>query len=122
MYGYNGFEKAAMRIMVLIVLGCVLLLYLQLISCTNSPNGAINLSPKNPKGPQGYELKGFHGQMHRYKEDISAIPLSDFPSVNRYLTQFCLKHHSTECISLRITNINNEKKTNYIMNDCRGRK
>jgi len=118
----TSFERVAVK-----TLGCILfvtlfILYLQLSSCTNSPNGAIDMSPKNSIDSKGYEFRGFHGKMHIYQEDIGLIPLSEFPMSNRYLTQYCLNHYITECISLRITNINNEKKTYYIINNCRGKK
>lgn len=117
----TSFEKAACRVLGVLLLGVLVILYLQLLSCTNAPNGAIDLSPQKT-GKTGYELKGFHGKIHRYKEDIGSIPLSSFPMSNRYLTQYCLNHYMTECISLRITNINKERKQHYIINDCRGRK
>ena len=116
------FEKVAIKVLGFILFITLLILHLQLTCCTNSANGAIDLSPKNPAGPHGYELKGFHGKIHKYIDDIGSIPLSDFPISNRYLTQYCVNHYVTECISLRITNINNEKKTYYIINNCRGRK
>ena len=97
-----------------VVVWILLFLLIFLVGCANTPNGAIDLSPKNPAGPRGYELKGFHGKIHKYIDDIGSIPLSDFPMSNRYLTQYCLNHYITECISLRITNINKEKKTYYI--------
>jgi hypothetical protein len=118
----TSFERAACRILGVILFGVLIILYLQMLGCTNTPSGAIDLSPKNKAGQTGYELKGFHGKVHRYKKDIGSIPLSSFPMSNRYLTQYCLNHYMTECISLRITNINKERKSYYIINDCRGRK
>ena len=106
-------EKRALTLIVtcyLVVTG-IMLLFL-LAGCTSAPNGAINLG--KPYVKVGYELKGFHGKIHLYEEDVPAIADS-MPTYRLSLYRFCLNHYVGENISVRLSVINGDTTMNYIV-------
>ena len=100
----NDLEKAVMRIGMLIVVGCMVILYLQLISCTNAPNGAFNHTspqvsidgeilkdwPKHKPIDKHY-IKDVRDELHEYK--LPVIMHS-----HTQLVQFCKIHKGWEVL------------------------
>ena len=83
-----------------------LLLFL-FIGCTNSPNGAIDLSPKEPWVKEGYALNLTTGQ-HLYKDDFVQLLIETH---GERVAMYCIEHYRYEVISV----INKSDTTIYIV-------
>ena len=83
-----------------------LLLFL-FIGCTNSPNGAIDLSPKEPWVKEGYALNLTTGQ-HLYKDDFIQLLIETHGD---RVAMYCIEHYRYEVISV----INKSDTTIYIV-------
>ena len=83
-----------------------LLLFL-LIGCTNSPNGAIDLSPKEPWVKEGYALNLTTGE-HLYKDDFIQLLIETHGD---RVAMYCIEHYRYEVISV----INKSDTTIYIV-------
>jgi hypothetical protein len=94
-----------------LIIAGIMLLFL-LTGCTSAPNGAINLG--KPYVKMGYKLKGFHGKVHLYEENVPAIADS-MPMYRLSLYHFCLNHYVGENISVRVSVINGDTTMNYIV-------
>ena len=84
----QGFEKAAIRIMGLIVLGCLLILYLQLLGCTTAPNGAINKTVVHEE-PDGFKI------WDRYLETYHVYNQPVIIHHQEGLSLYCKKHSNS---------------------------
>ena len=84
----------------------ILLLFL-LIGCTNSPNGAIDLSPKEPWVKEGYALNLTTGE-HLYKDDFIQLLIETHGD---RVAMYCIEHYRYEVISV----INKSDTTIYIV-------
>ena len=84
----------------------ILLLFL-FIGCTNSPNGAIDLSPKEPWVKEGYALNLTTGQ-HLYKDDFIQLLIETHGD---RVAMYCIEHYRYEVISV----INKSDTTIYIV-------
>ena len=93
-----------MRVGMLIIVGCMIILYLQLISCTNHPNGALNHTPpltsingeivkEWPNHPpiDKHYIKDVRDEIHEYK--LPVIMHS-----HTQLVQYCKIHHGWEVL------------------------
>ena len=83
-----------------------LLLFL-FIGCTNSPNGAIDLSPKEPWVKEGYALNLTTGE-HLYKDDFIQLLIETHGD---RVAMYCIEHYRYEVISV----INKSDTTIYIV-------
>ena len=84
----------------------ILLLFL-FIGCTNSPNGAIDLSPKEPWVKEGYALNLTTGE-HLYKDDFIQLLIETHGD---RVAMYCIEHYRYEVISV----INKSDTTIYIV-------
>ena len=100
----NDLERAVMRVGSLIIIGCMIILYLQLISCTASSNGAFNHTPplvsidgeivkdwpKHQPIDKHY-IKDVRDEIHEYKLPVIMHSHTE-------LIQYCKKHFGLEVI------------------------
>ena len=84
----------------------ILLLFL-FIGCTNAPNGAIDLSPKEPRVKEGYALNLTTGE-HLYKDDFIQLLIETH---GERVAMYCIEHYRYEVISV----INKPDTTIYIV-------
>ena len=73
----------------------ILLLFL-FIGCTNAPNGAIDLSPKEPRIKEGYALNLTTGE-HLYKYDFIQLLIERHGDI---VAMYFIEHYRYEVISV----------------------
>ena len=100
----NDLEKGVMRVGMLIIVGCMIILYLQLISCTNHPNGALNHTPPltsingeivkewpNHPSIDKHYIKDVRETLHEYSLPVIMHSHTE-------LVQYCKIHHGWEVL------------------------
>ena len=83
------------------------ILIVLLLSCTDAPNGAIDLSPKKKWVKEGYALNLNTGQ-HLYKDDFIQLLIETHGD---RVAMYCIEHYRYEVISV----INKSDTTIYIV-------
>ena len=84
----------------------ILLLFL-LVGCANTPNGAIDLSPKEKRVKEGYALNLNTGE-HLYKDDFVQLLIETH---GERVAMYCMEHYRYETISV----LNKADTTYYIV-------
>ena len=84
----------------------ILLLFL-LVGCANTPNGAIDLSPKEKRVKEGYALNLNTGE-HLYKDDFVELLIQTH---GERVAMYCIEHYRYETISV----LNKADTTYYIV-------
>ena len=91
----TDFENMACKIMGVILFLLVVILGLQLMSCTsnNQVTPEVQIKPKK----QAISLLDNSGSLHKYKVNVSKLNL---PNDNQLLTQYCMNHYQWENITV----------------------
>ena len=91
----SDFENIACKTMGIILLILIVILSLQLMSCTSNNQVAPEVQIKPKK--QAISLLDSSGGMHKYKVNVSKLNL---PNDNQLLTQYCMNHYQWENITV----------------------
>lgn len=91
----SDFENIACKVMGVILFLLIMILSLQLTSCTSKTQVAPE-APIKPK-KQAISLLDSSGSLHKYKVDVSRLNL---PNDNQLLTQYCMNHYQWENITV----------------------
>jgi len=73
-----------------------IILLLIFIGCANTPNGAIDLSPKEPFVREGYELN-LNLRKHMYKDDYVQLLIE---TRGQRVAMYCIEHFRYEIVSV----------------------